>query len=94
MTVAERVVPFGRPSKVRLAELQERAEEAEDDLTAHCAEALQFVDAAWPHVSALERMAVEIGPIALRHALALGALLTSYERRHLPDDPQPAAVAA
>lgn len=59
---------------------------ASEELRAVRAEILQFVDAAWPHLSALERMAAELGPVALRHALAIGSLLTRLERQQLADD--------
>jgi hypothetical protein len=91
---ADPVRLFGRPSKARLAELTEQAQDARDELAAHCKEALDFVDAAWPHLSALERMAIELGPEALRHSRILAGLLASYERRHLPEDDTPMAVAA
>jgi hypothetical protein len=64
-----------------------------DELIAHRAEALKLVDDAWPHVSALQRVAVEIGPLALKHALELGRLLRSYERRHSPEPPAIEAIA-
>ena len=82
------VVRIGRQG--RQAAAVERLRDQRDELTAHCAEALGFVDAAWPHVSALERMAIEIGPEALRHAVALGRLLDRYERHHLGDEDAPA----
>lgn len=84
----------GRPSIIRLEDYRQREAEARDELSAHCEEALRFVDRAWPHVSALERMAQELGPIALKHALTLGSLLASYEHRHVGAPDEPVAVVA
>ena len=66
-----------------------------DELAAHNAEALEFVDAARHHTDALEKVATEIGPVVLYHAVALGRLLDRYEARHLPqsNEPQPLALA-
>ncbi len=81
-------------SAAKVVPLRVRYADTRDELTAHCAEALALVDEAWPHVSALERMAIELGPLALRHTIALGRLLARYEARHrAPDDPAAEAVA-
>lgn len=91
MTATVSPIRVGRQG--RQPAVVEELRDVRDELTAHCEEAIEFVDAAWPHVSALERMAVELGPVALRHALALGYLLARYERRHLPAEEATEAVA-
>ncbi len=64
----------------------ERERTATEDLVATRCDVLEFVDAAWPHLSALERMAAELGPVALRHALILGSLLAGLEHQQLSDE--------
>lgn len=71
-----------------------RAADERDEVEAHRQEALAFVDEAWPLVSVFELIAREIGPQAYQAALRLGRLLSSYEARHLPLDPEPAEAAA
>jgi hypothetical protein len=71
-----------------------RRADPRDDLSAHVAEALEFVDACWPLVSRLEVVARECGPEAYQTALMLGQYLARYERRHLPDGDGGLAVAA
>lgn len=56
------------------------------ELQAHDAEAQALVAALAPHLSALHRMATELGPVALRHVLSVSAHLSSYARRHEGDD--------
>jgi hypothetical protein len=92
--MAAATVTLIRPGrKGRQPAIVEELRDVRDELTAHCEEAIAFVDAAWPHVSALERMAIELGPVALKHALSLGGLLAGYERRHLPVDDTAEAAA-
>jgi hypothetical protein len=83
-----------RQGRGRQPEEIERLRDLDAELTAHNAEALALVRAAGPHLSALVRMAQELGPIALKHALSLNGLLQSYERRHQDDEPEPLELAA
>lgn len=87
-------IPIRTSGRGRQPAVVEELRDLRDELAAHCEEALAFCDRAWDHVSALERVATEIGPAALKHAIALGMLLASYERRHLSDEPDPVEVAA
>lgn len=82
--------PSGRGRQPAAAEAERSAH---DELTALRADVLAFVDNAWPHLSALERMAAELGPVALRHALTLGSLLTRLEHQQLADDERGEAAA-
>lgn len=93
-TAVAEIIDFprmGRPSKARIAQLVERAEDAEGELLAHRSEALSFVDAVRPLVDRLHMVAVEIGPVAAQTVMALSAYIDRYESRHLPDDDGAAA---
>lgn len=83
------VIPFRR-GKGRQSAAVERAYDVRDDLTAHNAEALDFVDAIRPLVDRLHMVAVEIGPVAAQTVMALSAYIDRYERRHVGDGPETA----
>jgi hypothetical protein len=63
-------------------------------LTAHCAEALAFVDACWPLVNALGRVCLELGPREYGIVRQLARRLDLYEARHLPSPDEPIEAAA
>lgn len=79
------VIPF-RSGKGRQHAASEAAANLRDDLTAHNAEALAFVDDIRPLVDRLHLVAVEIGPVAMQTVLQLAGRITRYETRHLPDE--------
>ena len=75
MTAAVAGAIQGRPSKARLDGLAEDLRDAQDELAAHHAEALDLVDALWPLLSRLELVAQHIGPTALQTVYAIEAKL-------------------
>jgi hypothetical protein len=86
---------MSRPPLRLIDTLRDRADEAEGECLSLRAEVLALIDSAWPHLSALERMAVELGPIALRHALAIGGMLRRLEAQYRPvSEPDEMDVAA
>lgn len=92
--VAERVVEL-RPRvgrQGRQPRLVEDLRDARDEVTALCAEALEFVAYARPVVSALVPACHELGPRHYQLVLGLLRRIDSLERRHTPD-PNPAVEA-
>ncbi len=86
---------MSRPPLRLIDGLREQAEEAAGECLSLRTEVLGFVDSAWPHLSALERMAVELGPVALRHTLAIGGMLRRLETQYRPaGEPDALAVAS
>jgi hypothetical protein len=65
-----------------------------DELTAHCAEALAFVDACRPLVDALGRVCLELGPREYGIVRQLVRRFDIYEARHIPLSDEPMAAAA
>ncbi len=91
MAIAHAPRLAGKGRQLRIVEAQM---DAADELEAHRLEAIKFVDFCWPLLTRLELVARECGPVAFNTVMALEAALGSYERRHLPPEPEPPAVAA
>lgn len=70
----------GRPSAAHLAELRDRADDAEMELVARADEAADFVEAISPHLRSLEWASREFS-IAHRHATSAIALVEQLSRR-------------
>lgn len=84
------VVPFGRPSKARLADLNERIAELEEELAARDYEAVALVDAVTPLVRRLLPGAIELGPAHQQTVVAVLGRLSNFRRQQFPD-PEDAA---
>lgn len=79
------VYAFGRPSKVHLAALTERAEEAEAELVARHADAITLVNELRPLIARLIPGAQEIGPRHYQTVVAALARLARFEAQQFPD---------
>lgn len=84
----------GRPSTTFLAAVSEQLTDAQDELAVHCDEALAFVDACRPLVSALGRICLELSPREFQIVRHLSRRFDLYEARHLPQDDEPLERAA
>lgn len=82
---AERVVAFRPSGRGRQSGAFQELLDLRDELGVLHEEALALVATARPHVDALRRAAIELGPVALGHANALAYLLARHERQHEPD---------
>ncbi len=89
LPLAPRVGRQGRQPRA-VEDLRDRR----DELTAHNAEALEFVADVRPRIQALIPALRELGPLHYQTGLGLLARLASYEARHRsPDDPAAEAAA-
>lgn len=89
------IYQFGRPSKVHLHDLTERAENAEAELLARHSDAVTFINELRPLIARLIPGALEIGPRHYQTVVAALARLGRFEAQQFPDpDDDGEAVAA